>query len=108
MALGRGLGEIIDELEKAYEQDINISDKTCAKGLILEIFEEHGSYFILDILEKKGAGSFKKSHLIKATYDNLSRKYPRLKKSKIREMVASTFQISDKAVQKHIYKGRKK
>ena len=108
MAFNRDFADRSDEVKKVHHEDLNISDKTRAKELILDILQEHGSYFILDILEKKGAGHFKKSHLIKATYDNLSRKYPLLKKSKIREMVASTFKVSDKAVQKHIYKSRKK
>ena len=93
--LGRGLEEILNE-------------KEVAQDLILDILEFHGSAFILDILEKNGAGIAKQSHLIKGLYDKLNRKYPSLKKEKIREMVAIKFGISDKAVQKHIYKSRKK
>lgn len=40
MALGRGLGEILDEIEKAHEKDTYISDETRAKELILEILEK--------------------------------------------------------------------
>lgn len=104
--INKGLGEILNDLEEALLNSNDFSSKEYAKETILNILDMHGSYFILDILEKKGVGNFKKSHLVKAVYSKLIRKYPQLKKEKVREMVATHFGITDKAVQKHIYKGR--
>ena len=113
---GESLGQLLKEVEEAYEKDlkefedigyIDFNDEDSAQEAVLDILKIHGSNFILDILEKEGACNLKKSHLVNARYDELSRKYPKSTKKKIREMVSTHFNISDKTVQKHIYKGRK-
>lgn len=111
MALGRGLGEILNEVEEAYERDLasvsDINDKKVALNVILEILEIHGSAFILEILKTNDI-LLKKSQQVQMYYNRLRDEFPNKKAYDLRNVTAEYFGISDKAVQKHIYKGRNK
>lgn len=107
MALGRGLGAILDEVGKAYDvEHINLEDKKDAHNSIIKILDIHGAQFILEILTTQG-NKLKKSQLVQGFYDDLKDKYPDKKSVELREITSQHFSISDKAVQKHIYSRKK-